>query len=110
MFVFKVGVYQLMDGSTGEEDLLDSVVVRLDQEGWIVLDVGSALNFWLERPKHNLGLLLQVRSLDGKESLAPHDLGLVGKEEYISSLMYLFILLFFMYFFVYLSIFFYVFK
>ena len=98
MFVSKVGVYQLMDGSTGEEDLLDSVVVRLDQEGWIVLDVGSALNFWLERPKHNLGLLLQVRSLDGKESLAPHDLGLVGKEEYFKSYVSIYLALFYVLF------------
>ena len=49
-----------MDGTTGEDDLLDSVVVTLDQEGWIVLDVGSALAFWQAYPKHNLGLLLQA--------------------------------------------------
>lgn len=77
---YKVGVYQLMDGTTGEDDLLDSVVVTLDQEGWIVLDVGSALAFWQAYPKHNLGLLLQVKSVDGRETLAPHDLGLVGDQ------------------------------
>merc|ERR1719167_118785 len=75
---YKVGIYQLMDGTTGEDDLLDSVVVTLDQEGWIVLDVGKALAFWKAHPKHNLGLLLQVKSVDGRETLAPHDLGLVG--------------------------------
>jgi len=73
-----------MDGTTGEDDLLDSVVVTLDQEGWVVLDVGKALNFWLSFPKHNLGLLLQVVSVDGKETLAPHDLGLVGDQMTIS--------------------------
>ena len=36
---YKVGVYQLMDGTTDEDDLLDSLVVTMDQEGWIVLDV-----------------------------------------------------------------------
>jgi len=75
---YTVGVYQLMDGTTGEDDLLDSVKVTLDQEGWIVLDVAKALNFWQNFPKHNLGLLLQVKSVDGRESLAPHDLGLRG--------------------------------
>lgn len=69
-----------MDGTTGEDDLLDSVVVNLDQEGWIVLDVSKALTFWQAFPKHNLGLLLQVKSVDGRETLAPHDLGLVGDE------------------------------
>lgn len=76
---YKVGVYQLMDGTTGEDDLLDSVVVTLDQEGWIVLDVSKALLFWQSFPKHNLGLLLQVNSVDGREALAPHDLGLLGE-------------------------------
>lgn len=77
---YKVGVYQLMDGTTDEDDLLDSLVVTMDQEGWIVLDVIKALNFWLEKPSHNLGLLLQIQSVDGKEMLAPHDLGLVGDQ------------------------------
>eukprot|EP00088_Acartia_fossae_P059268 TRINITY_DN7013_c0_g1_i4.p1 TRINITY_DN7013_c0_g1~~TRINITY_DN7013_c0_g1_i4.p1 ORF type:complete len:446 (+),score=103.13 TRINITY_DN7013_c0_g1_i4:189-1526(+) len=77
---YKVGVYQLMDGTTDEDDLLDSLVVTMDQEGWIVLDVIKALNFWLEFPKHNLGLLLQIKSVDGRETLAPHDLGLVGDQ------------------------------
>lgn len=77
---YKVAVYQLMDGTTDEDDLLDSLVVTLDQEGWIVLDVIKALNFWLEKPSHNLGMLLQIQSVDGKEMLAPHDLGLVGDQ------------------------------
>jgi len=77
---YKVGVYQLMDGTTDEDDLLDSLVVTMDQEGWIVLDVIKALNFWLEKPSHNVGLLLQIESVDGTETLAPHDLGLVGDQ------------------------------
>jgi hypothetical protein len=40
----------------------------------------KALNFWLEKPSHNVGLLLQIESVDGTETLAPHDLGLVGNE------------------------------
>merc|ERR1712241_1511840 len=34
---FRVGVYQLVDGTTGEDELLDDVVVTQDQEGWIIL-------------------------------------------------------------------------
>ena len=74
----RVGVYQLVDGSTGEEELLDSVTVALDQEGWVVLDVSSAMLFWQAFPKHNLGLLLKVSPVEGGEEVSPHDLGLVG--------------------------------
>jgi len=75
---YRLGVYQLVDGTTGEDDLLDDVVVRLDDEGWIVLDVSKALAFWQAYPKHNLGLLLQIKSVDGRETIAPQDLGLIG--------------------------------
>jgi len=76
---FRVGVYQLVDGTTGEEELLDDVVVTLDQEGWIILDVSAAMTFWQAFPKHNLGLLLKVTSTrKDVEDISPHDLGLVG--------------------------------
>jgi len=76
---FRVGVYQLVDGTTGEEELLDDVVVTLDQEGWIILDVSAAMAFWQAFPKHNLGLLLKVTSTrKDVEDISPHDLGLVG--------------------------------
>lgn len=76
---FRVGVYQLVDGTTGEEELLDDVVVTLDQEGWIILDVSAAMAFWQAFPKHNLGLLLKVTSTrKDVEDVSPHDLGLVG--------------------------------
>ena len=76
---FRVGVYQLVDGTTGEEELLDDVVVTEDQEGWIILDVSSAMAFWQAFPKHNLGLLLKVTSTDKTiDDISPHDLGLVG--------------------------------
>ena len=76
---FRVAVYQLVDGTTGEEELLDSVNVALNQEGWIILDVSSAMTFWQAFPKHNLGLLLKVTSTDKKaDDISPHDLGLVG--------------------------------
>jgi len=76
---FRVAVYQLVDGTTGEDELLDSVNVALDQEGWIILDVSSAMTFWQAFPKHNLGLLLKVTSTDKKaDDISPHDLGLVG--------------------------------
>ena len=74
----RVAVYQLVDGTTGEEELLDSVTVAMDQQGWIVLDVSSAMLFWQAFPKHNLGLLLKVTPLGGQEEVSPHDLGLVG--------------------------------
>ena len=76
---FKVAVYQLVAGTTGEEEMLDSVVVPRDQEGWIVLDVSAAMLFWQTFPKHNLGLLLKVvPEVNGEEEISPHDLGLVG--------------------------------
>jgi len=76
---FRVGVYQLVDGTTGEDELLDDVVVTLDQEGWIILDVSSAMAFWQAFPKHNLGLLLKVTATDPSvDDISPHDLGLVG--------------------------------
>ena len=76
---FRVGVYQLVDGTTGEEELLDDVVVTLEQEGWIILDVSAAMAFWQAFPKHNLGLLLKVTSTrKDVEDISPHDLGLVG--------------------------------
>ena len=76
---FKVAVYQLVAGTTGEEEMLDSVVVPRDQEGWIVLDVSAAMSFWQNFPKHNLGLLLKVvPEVKGEEEISPHDLGLVG--------------------------------
>lgn len=77
---FRVAVYQLVDGTTGEDELLDSVTVAIDQEGWIVLDVSSAMLFWQAFPKHNLGLLLKVTPGDRQaaEDVTPHDLGLVG--------------------------------
>lgn len=75
---FRVAVYQLVDGTTGEEELLDSVSVAVDQEGWVVLDVSSAMLFWQAFPKHNLGLLVKVVPESGQRELGPHDLGLVG--------------------------------
>jgi len=76
---FRVGVYQLVDGTTGEDELLDSVVVTQDQEGWIILDVSSAMAFWQAFPAHNLGLLLRVTATDRQvDDISPHDLGLVG--------------------------------
>ena len=75
----RVAVYQLVDGSTGEDELLDDVVVSMDEEGWIILDVSTAFAFWQAFPKHNLGLLLKVISEDKEaEDISPHDLGLVG--------------------------------
>jgi len=76
---FKVSVYQLVDGSTGEGELLDSVILTPNMEGWIVLDVSSAMLFWQTFPKHNLGLLLRVTPVnEDQDELSPHDLGLVG--------------------------------
>ena len=76
---YRVAVYQLVDGTTGEEELLDDVVVTMDQEGWIILDVSTAMAFWQAFPKHNLGLLLKITStLSNTEDMSPHDLGLVG--------------------------------
>jgi len=77
---FRVAVYQLVDGTTGEEELLDYVNVALDQQGWIVLDVSSAMLFWQAFPKHNLGLMLKVSPTDkdSNDEITPHDLGLVG--------------------------------
>ena len=43
---FRVAVYQLVDGSTGEDELLDDVVVTMDQQGWIVLDVSTAMAYF----------------------------------------------------------------
>ena len=75
---FRVGVYQLVDRTTGEEELLDDVVVTLDQEGWIILDVSAAMAFWQAFPKHNLRLLLKVTSTrKDVEDISPHDLGMV---------------------------------
>merc|ERR1712012_695806 len=71
----RVAVYQLVDGSTGEDELLDDVVVSMDEEGWIILDVSTAFAFWQAFPKHNLGLLLKVISEDKEtEDISPHDL------------------------------------
>ena len=42
----------------------EAAVVTEDQEGWIILDVSSAMAFWQAFPKHNLGLLLKVTSTD----------------------------------------------
>jgi len=75
---FRVAVYQLVDGSTGEDELLDSVTVARDQQGWIILDVSSAMAFWQAFPKHNLGLLLKVGAVGGERDVSPHELGLVG--------------------------------
>jgi len=75
----RVAVYQLVDGTTGEDELLDDVVVTQDQEGWIILDVSAAMAFWQAFPKHNLGLLLKVTSEKKSiDDVSPHDLGLVG--------------------------------
>jgi len=78
--LWKIGVYQLVDGTTGEQELLDSLTLSLDQEGWVLLDVSPALLFWQAFPKHNLGLLLRISAVeeDNGEGMTPHDLGLVG--------------------------------
>lgn len=78
---FKVSVYQLVDGTTGEDDRLDSVTVSQSQEGWIILETSKALRFWQAFPKHNLGLLLKVASVTGQTEASPHDIGLIGDRE-----------------------------
>merc|ERR1712130_245394 len=76
---FRVAVYQLVDGTTGEDELLDDVIVTQNEEGWIILDVSTAMAFWQAFPKHNLGLLLKVTSEKKSiDDVSPHDLGLVG--------------------------------
>ena len=82
---FRVAVYQLVDGTTGEDELLDDVIVTQNEEGWIILDVSAAMAFWQAFPKHNLGLLLKVTSTKKDvDDISPHDLGLVGDRFAIS--------------------------
>lgn len=53
---------------------LDSVEVTATTEGWITLDVGRAVEQWINHSEKNRGLLLSVRRRDGRDDIG----GIVG--------------------------------
>ncbi|KAL0978582.1 hypothetical protein UPYG_G00172510 [Umbra pygmaea] len=76
----RVSLFQvLQESSHSKKDLflLDTRMMWVVEEGWLVFDITSTSNHWVVNPGQNVGLQLSLESLDG-ESVNPRLAGLVG--------------------------------
>ena len=51
---FLIRLYQLKNGTTTEEDRLDTIEIRYSDEGWVILDVTEAVRDWQRDYRTNL--------------------------------------------------------
>lgn len=70
-------MYQLVEGTTGERHLLDSITVKANDEKWISLDVTEALLSWQRSYKTNQGLMVKILDSDDQQ-VHPDTVGIVG--------------------------------
>jgi len=73
-----IKVFQLVEGSTGNTNLLDSLSVNYGEAKWISLDVTKALTSWQKSYKTNQGLMVEILDEKSGEQLHPDVVGLVG--------------------------------
>nr|XP_040570212.1 protein 60A-like [Lepeophtheirus salmonis]XP_040570214.1 protein 60A-like [Lepeophtheirus salmonis] len=73
-----VKVYQLVEGSTKDANLLDSLLVSYNEQRWISLDVTNALHSWQKDYKTNQGLMVEIRDPKTDEQIHPDSIGIVG--------------------------------
>ncbi|XP_076811100.1 bone morphogenetic protein 7-like [Clavelina lepadiformis] len=77
----RVNAYQAVLDADGSFSiyLLGSRLVGSQQGGWLVYDVTSAMQEWLQYPESNLGLKITVETIDGNY-IKPGKTGIVGKK------------------------------
>ena len=57
---FLVRCFQLVEGSTGERNLLDSLEVSFAQQGWLIMNLTRALKAWQLDYHTNQGLMVEI--------------------------------------------------
>ncbi|KAH0631073.1 hypothetical protein JD844_005162, partial [Phrynosoma platyrhinos] len=76
-----VSIYEIVQEHHNREAellFLDLQDVLAGTEGWLVLDIAAASNYWLLNRKYHLGLRLYVETEDG-QSVDPGSAGLLGR-------------------------------
>ncbi|XP_072907096.1 bone morphogenetic protein 6 [Hemitrygon akajei] len=77
---FEIGIYQVLRENADRDTdlfLLDMRTVWASEEGWLVFDITATSNLWVMSPQHNLGLQLQVQTING-QGVSPKLSGLMG--------------------------------
>ena len=90
---FIIKCYQLVEGSTGEANLLDSISMKFKDKGWLILDLTKAVESWQLDFHTNQGLLVEIIRKDAELQLHPTAIGLTtnrdvqeDKEVYLKAL------------------------
>eukprot|EP00095_Tigriopus_kingsejongensis_P009228 maker-scaffold851_size88925-snap-gene-0.20 protein:Tk09228 transcript:maker-scaffold851_size88925-snap-gene-0.20-mRNA-1 annotation:"tgf-beta ligand glass bottom boat protein" len=78
---FLIKCYQLVEGSTGEDNLLDSQKLQFKDQGWIVLDITRALKAWQYDYHTNQGLMVEIIRISAQMQLHPVAVGLATNRE-----------------------------
>lgn len=61
---FLIKCYQLVEGSTGEDQLMESLEVEYTAEGWLIIDVTKAAKAWQLDYHANQGLMVEILRKD----------------------------------------------
>jgi len=61
---FLIKCYQLVEGSTGEDQLMESLDVEYTAEGWLIIDVTKAVKSWQLDYHANQGLMVEILRKD----------------------------------------------
>jgi len=78
---FIVKCYQLVEGSTGSANLLDSQLLKFKDEGWIILDITKAVSAWQLDYHTNQGLMVEIIRTESNTQLHPVAVGLATNRE-----------------------------
>lgn len=78
---FIIKCYQLVEGSTDETNLLDTVEMKFKDEGWLVLDLTKAVKKWQLDYHTNQGLMVKIVRSDQDLELLPVAIGLTTNRD-----------------------------
>jgi len=78
---FNLKVFQLVEGSTGPSQLLDSRQIEFEEEGWLVLDVTRAVRLWQKDYRTNQGLMVEITEIGTGHQIHPVAAGLASSRK-----------------------------
>ncbi|XP_035232613.1 bone morphogenetic protein 7-like [Stegodyphus dumicola] len=78
---YTLSLYAVSEINANEEklDFVDEIVISSEDAGWLIFNVTGPVLEWIEFPKRNLGLELEISS--SIHNLEPHDLGILCSTE-----------------------------
>lgn len=78
---FIIKCYQLVEGSTGEANMLDSQEFAFEDQGWVVLNITKALKAWQFDYHTNQGLMVEIIRVNEQMQLHPVAVGFATNRE-----------------------------